>query len=324
MTGDASRFDLSVTEIRAETPLIRSIRLARADGEPLPSWEAGSHIKIKLPTGGERSFSLVNVSRDPAATTRPTSYLLGVRLETPSTGGSSFVHGLNQGDRVTVSAPSNNFRLEPSDKPVILVAGGIGITPIMSMAASLAASGHPHRFIYAGRSRDHFAFLPEIEALTGGKVELHTDDKSGIFDVLGLMRSLQDSEPLYLCGPKPMIEAAIAAAKALGWGDKRLHFELFTSPATLAGDQAFDVVLKSSGRKFSIPPGKTILDTLIEAGLDPLHDCKRGDCGICQVRVLEGVPDHRDYILSDAEKAEGKLMQICVSRSKTPQLVIDL
>jgi vanillate O-demethylase ferredoxin subunit len=122
----------------------------------------------------------------------------------------------------------------------------------------------------------------------------------------------------------PMIEAAINAARQLGWRDGRLHFEIFTAPQPKAGDQAFEVVLKNSGESFHIPAGKSILDVLIEAGKDPLHDCKRGDCGICQVEVVEGVPDHRDFILTDSQKAAGKLMQICVSRSKTPRLVLDL
>lgn len=138
------------------------------------------------------------------------------------------------------------------------------------------------------------------------------------------MASLIDEEPLYVCGPTPMIDVAIATARTLGWRTGRLHFEIFTKTAPAAGDTSFEVVLKSSGQSFVIPPDKTILDVLIDAGVDPMHDCKRGDCGICQVGVVEGVPEHRDYILSDAEKAEGKLMQICVSRSKSPRLVIDL
>jgi len=131
-------------------------------------------------------------------------------------------------------------------------------------------------------------------------------------------------EPLYLCGPKPMIDTAIQTAKDLGWADGRLRFEIFATPTPVAGDQTFEVVLNNSGKTFRIPPDKTILGVLIEAGEDPMHDCQRGDCGICQVSVIEGTPDHRDYILTDAEKAEGKVMQICVSRSKSPRLVLDL
>lgn len=316
--------DLTVTDIRAETPLIRAIRLERPHAEPLPSWEAGAHIKVKLPSGDERSYSLINTSRDPSATTRPKSWRLGVRREDPSQGGSTFMHGLKVGDTLSVLPPANNFRLEPSPKAPVLLAGGIGVTPVISMAAEMEASGRDYRFIYAGRARDQLAFLSEVEGLSANRLTVHTDDAAGIFDVKSLMASLTGGEPFYCCGPTPMIDAAIAAAKELGWAPGRLHFEIFTSTPPLAGDQTFEVVLKSTGESFLIPPGKSILDTLIEAGKDPMHDCKRGDCGICQVAVVEGVPDHRDYILSDAEKAEGKLMQICVSRSRTPRLVIDL
>lgn len=321
---EQARLNLVVTEVRQETPLIRAIRLAPAQDGPLPPWGAGAHIKVHLPQGDERSYSLINASVDLSASTNPRSYLLGVRLEQPSQGGSVFMHALKPGDVISVSAPSNNFPLAATDKPVILLAGGIGVTPLVSMAAELTARGRPFRFYYAGRSRAHLAFIPAIEALVGDRLAIHADDTSGLFDVVGLMSSLKDDEPLYCCGPMPMIELAINTAKQLGWRDGRLHFEIFTAPQPKAGDQAFEVVLKNSGESFHIPAGKSILDVLIEAGKDPLHDCKRGDCGICQVEVIEGVPDHRDFILTDSQKAGGKLMQICVSRSKTPRLVLDL
>lgn len=316
---------LTVAEVRAETPLIRSIVLARPHGEPLPSWQPGAHIDIKLPGGGERSYSLINLTGNPDAGTRPTAYRLGVRLEAPGTGGSRFMHGLKQGDTVHVTQPSNNFPLEPDPRPAVLVAGGIGVTPIASMAGALSAEQRPFRFYYAGRRRQELAFLTEINALCAGRLTIHADDEAGgFFDIKALMASLGGGERLYCCGPLPMIEAAIDAAKGLGWEQGRLRFELFAAAAPRAGDASFEVVLKSTGESFQIPPDKSILDVLIEAGKDPMFDCKRGDCGICQVGVVEGVPDHRDYILSDGEKAEGKLMQICVSRAKTPRLVIDL
>jgi ferredoxin-NADP reductase len=321
---EQARLNLLVTEVRQETPLVRAIRLAPAQDAPLPSWQAGAHIKVHLPQGDERSYSLINASADLSANTDPRSYLLGVRLEQPSQGGSVFMHALKAGDMISASVPSNNFRLASTDRPVTLLAGGIGVTPLVSMMAELTGRGLPFRFHYAGRSRTQLAFLPVIESLAGDKLALHTDDTSGLFDVVGLMASLKDDEPLYCCGPMPMIELAITTAKQLGWRDGRLHFEIFTAPQPKAGDQGFEVVLKTSGESFHIPAGKSILDVLIEAGKDPMHDCKRGDCGICQVGVVEGVPDHRDFILSDSEKAGGKLMQICVSRSKTPRLVLDL
>jgi ferredoxin-NADP reductase len=321
MTG---HYDLVVTDSRSETSQIKAFTLARPDGEPLPTWTAGAHVKVRLPDGDERSYSLINSALDPTATVLPRSYRLGVRLEEDSRGGSRYMHALKPGDTVAVSAPTNNFALEPASNPIVLLAGGIGITPLISMAAELAAWGARFRMIYAGRSRAHLAFLDELSQSAGAQLTLHTDDRSGVFDVNVLMDSLTAGEPLYVCGPTPMIDAAIDAAKRLDWPAGRLRFEHFTAAAPAPGDRTFEIVLKRSGRSYLVPPDKTILDVLIEAGVDPLYDCKRGDCGICQTGVLEGEPDHRDYILSDAEKAAGKVMQICVSRAKCARLVLDL
>jgi vanillate O-demethylase ferredoxin subunit len=186
------------------------------------------------------------------------------------------------------------------------------------------ADGRAFQAFYAGRSEHQLAFRDQLAALAGNRLSFHYDDRSGVFDIKSLMASLPADEPIYLCGPRPMIDAAIAAAAALNWPPHRLRFEIFAAAEPQAGDKAFEVVLASSGRSFTIPPEQSILDVLISAGVDPLFDCKRGDCGICQTGVLEGVPDHRDFILSETERAAGKLMQICVSRCKTPRLVLDL
>ena len=317
-----SAIDLIVCEIGSETPQIRTIRLAPPGGGSLPGWEPGAHIKVRLPDGDTRSYSLVNLSTAPAAS--PQAYLLGVRLEDPSKGGSRFMHGLKVGDRLSVCAPTNNFRLEASSGRITLIAGGIGVTPIASMIARLVGEGRPFQAFYAGRSEDQLAFRAELAALAGDRLRFHYDDRAGVFDVKPVMAGLAADEPLYVCGPRPMIDAAIAQAAALGWPPRRLRFEIFAAAEPQAGGTAFEVVLSSSGQSFTIPPDKSILDVLIEAGIDPMHDCKRGDCGICQTTVLEGTPDHRDFVLSDAERTAGKLMQICVSRAKTPRLVLDL
>jgi ferredoxin-NADP reductase len=317
-----SPIDVIVSAVGSETPQIRTIRLCPPNGGALPSWEPGAHIKVRLPDGDTRSYSLVNLSTAPAVS--PDSYLLGVRLEDPSKGGSRFMHGLKAGDRLSILAPTNNFGLEASSGRVTLVAGGIGITPIASMITRLVADGRPFQAFYAGRSEDQLAFRAELAALAGDRLRFHHDDRAGVFDVKPVMANLAADEPLYVCGPRPMIDAAIAEAAALGWPPGRLRFEIFAAAEPQAGDTAFEVVLSSSGQSFTIPADKSILDVLIEAGVDPMHDCKRGDCGICQTTVLEGTPDHRDFILTDAERTAGKLMQICVSRAKTPRLVLDL
>ena len=316
---------LIVTETAAATQDVRALRLARPDGGALPAWNAGAHIDIALPGGDTRSYSLVNTSPARTATQKPQCYRIGVRLEETSRGGSQFIHGLRIGDGVNVSSPSNNFALQPSDHEIVLVAGGIGVTPILSMAAELSAAGRRFRLVYAGRCRTQLPFLNEIEAMSGGRIEIHCDDERGsVFDMRALMKRLVNDEPLYVCGPTPMIDAAIALSQELGWPHGRLRFEIFTRNCPQSTDTAFEVVLKGSGRTFLVPPTKTILDVLLEAGEDPLYDCKRGDCGICQVSVLEGIPDHRDYVLTPSERTSNKLMQICISRAKTPRLVLDL
>lgn len=317
-------FEVVVSKTELLTPRIRELVLARANGAPMPGWAAGAHIDVHLPDVGRRSYSLIETD-SPRATEHPTFYRIAVLQEAKSQGGSSYMHGLKAGDRLTISPPANNFALAAGTGDVALVAGGIGVTPLLTMACELSAANRPFTFHYAGRSRAELAFLGEIERLAGSNATIHADDEAGrFFDLEGLMTRLAPDVPLYLCGPLPMIEAAIALAKQLDWPQGRLHFEIFSAPEEKSGDSAFEVELKSNGRVYEIPSGKTILDVLIEAGEDPIHDCKRGDCGICQTAVIEGVPDHRDYILSDAEKASNKVMQICVSRAKTKRLVLDL
>jgi vanillate O-demethylase ferredoxin subunit len=318
------QFEVVVSKAEALTPRIREFVLARANGAPMPGWAAGAHIDVHLPDVGRRSYSLIETI-SPRATEHPTAYRIAVLQESKSRGGSTYMHGLKTGDRLTISPPANNFSLRAGASEVVLVAGGIGVTPLLTMACELNAAKRPFSFYYAGRSRNELAFLGDIERLASASATIHADDEAGrFFDLEGLMTRLAPEVPLYLCGPLPMIEAAIALAKQLNWPQGRLHFEIFSAPEEKSGDAGFEVELKSNGRVYEIPAGKTILDVLLEAGEDPMHDCKRGDCGICQVGVIEGTPDHRDYILTDAEKAAGKVMQICVSRSKSPRLVLDL
>lgn len=316
--------DVVVAGIEAVTPRIRAVTLEKPDGDRLPGWSAGAHINVMLPTGDTRSYSLVNMLPETDATARPTQYRLGVRLEQPSTGGSDYIHNLCPGDRVAITEPSNHFPLRPCHESAVLLAGGIGITPIVSMAASLVAEKRPHRLIYAGRARTELAFLPEIEQLVGDQLAIHTDDISGLFDVEGLMRSFNDGEVLYICGPQPMIDAAIDAALRLQWPEGRLYFELFTAPVQHDGDTDFEVELASSGKRIFVSRNQSILDALLEAGETPLFDCKRGDCGLCQTTVIEGVPDHRDYYLSASERQLNKVMQICVSRAKSKKIILDI
>lgn len=320
---------LIVREIRQESPLIRSLRLAREDGGALPAFGPGAHLKVSVPGLREaRCYSLVQLAPEAGRFAEPAEYRLGVRLEEASQGGSRHMHGLAVGDTLTVEGPRNDFPLHESpagDEPVVLIAGGIGITPVASMAAALKSAGRAFRLHYSGRSRDQLAFLPELQALAGDALALHADDEPSCrFDLQALLDAANPRQHLYVCGPKGLIDVVIQGARARHWPDAHIHFELFASAAPQAGDQPFEVELRQSGRVLTIPADKTIVDVMEEEGCDPMFDCKRGECGVCQATVLEGEPDHRDYYLSDTEKASGKIIQICISRAKSARLVLDL
>jgi ferredoxin len=169
------------------------------------------------------------------------------------------------------------------------------------------------------------AFLPELQQLLGDQLKLHADDEAGApLDVEALLAGSSPEDQLYVCGPKVLLDAVLAKTQARGWTNERVHFELFTTPTVEAGDRSFEVMLAQSGKTFNVPADQTILDCLIEQGCDPLFDCKRGECGVCSTAVIEGDIEHRDYFLSDAEKASGKVMQICISRARGARLVLDL
>jgi vanillate O-demethylase ferredoxin subunit len=233
MTSPAPMPPLRVEAVADETPTIRRILLAAADGAPLPGFDAGAHITLEVPHVGPRKYSLVDVDPTPAATRAPRMYRLGVRLEPSSTGGSRWVHGLKTGDSVTASGPDNNFPLRPGPTRTTLLGGGIGITPLLTMAAALKASGRPFRIVSATRSAAETAFRAEIAALAADAAHFHIDDEAGhVVDIAAMFAALEPGEPVYACGPKPMLKTAIATARKLGWPRDRLSFELFYSVAT--------------------------------------------------------------------------------------------
>lgn len=326
----ASPLSLRVAEARMLNPLIRLLRLRAPDDGVLPAYSPGAHVKVRVQLADGKSdwrhYSLIDLAGDPAGAAAPREYTIAVRREEPGRGGSRYMHeGVQAGDVLSVEPPRNDFPLHDGPAGAVLVAGGIGVTPLASMAARRRALGLPLRMVYAGRSRELMAFLPELESLLGGDLGVHADDeRGGALDVGAILDACAADERVYVCGPKVMLDAVLAASEARGWPHERVHFELFSPPAAEAGDQPFEVELAQSGQRFTVPVGQTILDCMIEHGCDPLYDCKRGECGVCTAEVLEGVPDHRDYYLSDAEKAQGKVIQICISRAKSPRLVLDL
>ncbi|WP_419914042.1 PDR/VanB family oxidoreductase [Hoeflea sp.] len=316
---------LVVTSSEAATPQIRTLVLAAENGGALPSFRAGAHIKVHLPEGGERPYSLVNTEPSPDATQNPTSYRLGVRLEEDSAGGSRYMHGLKEGDVIAATGPENQFAVRDEDAPVTLIAGGIGITPILSMASELSAAGRPFEFHYCGRTRDALAFVEPLKVICGEALTLHYDDEPDTAIDLGAVATSAGADGhLYVCGPRGMIEAVRERAHEAGMDKDHVHFELFTKHDEQVAGGAFEVEISSTGDVFTIPPDRSIIEVLEEAGIDLIYDCQRGDCGICQTGVLDGVPDHRDVILTDEERAANDVMQICVSRAKSDRLVLDL
>jgi vanillate O-demethylase ferredoxin subunit len=322
------RIKVQVAEVQALTPLVRRLVLQAADGKPLPGFTAGAHVRVEVALAQGRTdwrhYSLVRHAGVDAALP-PATYELAVRREEEGRGGSAFMHALQPGDHLSIEPPKNDFPLSPQARRVLLVAGGIGVTPLLSMATELRAAGRDVRMVYAGRSRGQLAYLPQLEALLGDALAVHADDEAGRpLDVAALLAGCAGDEQVYVCGPKPLLDAVLALAASLGWPKDRVRFELFGAAPAAGGDAAFEVVLSQSGASYQVPAGQSILDCLIEQGCDPLYDCQRGECGVCAVPVLEGEVDHRDYVLSESEKAAGKVIHICVSRARGPRLVLDL
>jgi vanillate O-demethylase ferredoxin subunit len=303
---------------------IRRLRLVARDAARLPVWEPGAHIDLHLGEGMTRQYSLCGSPADTSA------YEVAVKLEPESRGGSRFVHAsLTEGSELTISAPRNHFRMDDGAARSVLVAGGIGITPIISMARLLRQRGHGFELLYFSRSKAHAAFRDEFDSgLLGehGRM-LFGMDRDAVEATLD--RALRERAPgchLYLCGPQPFMETVRAVAARHGWPEEAVHLEYFAGTAApeVRSEASFDLTLARSGRTLSIPADKTIVDVLRDAGVEVETSCEQGVCGTCVVRVLEGVPDHQDCFLTAQEKARGDCMAVCVSRSRTKSLVVDL
>lgn len=312
--------ELIVQSITDVTPHIREFTLVAADGQVLPAYSAGAHIDFHLSDNVTRSYSLIDW-QVPAA--RPAHFTVSVQREDNGQGGSRAMHALSAGQSITCSAPANDFPLLDHSAPVMLLAGGIGITPIISLACTLQERATPFRCHYSGRSRTVMAYIDELDQALGTALTLHTDDESPL-DLQQLFAATPSDAHIYLCGPPGLMDAARAHAEAAGLPHDQLHVEVFSAPAAHSSDTPFEVEVASTGEIHVIPPGKSIIDVLEPAGVELMFDCQRGDCGICQTDVISGTPDHRDFVLSEDERGSGKVMQICVSRALTDRLVLDL
>jgi len=314
--------EVRVKRISHEAENINSYELMAPTGGDLPPFTAGGHVDLHLSNGMIRSYSLVN---DQSERRR---YVVAVNKDGAGRGGSRFVHdNIRAGDLITISHPRNNFALHEEAEHSVLIAGGIGITPLLSMARRLEALGRSWELFYAARTRQAAAFLDEINNIRPNvHLNLHTDfddDRSGrIFDLAAIVNNAPGPAHLYCCGPLPMLEAFKAAAAKRPIN--HVHVEYFQTKAGPARDGRFEVKLARSNRTIAVEPGKTILDALLDAGVSANYACTEGVCGTCETRVLEGMPDHRDQFLNQEEKAANKTIMICCSGSKSDTLVLDL
>jgi ferredoxin-NADP reductase len=299
-----------------EAPGVLSLQLTAADGGPLPAFEPGAHIDLKLPNGALRQYSLCG---DPNDTSH---YRLGIRA---ISGGlsSTFVHkALRPGELLTVSMPRNNFPLVEA-KHYIFVAGGIGITPFIPMMREASAKRRPWTLIYCNRRNEDAPFLAEIRTL-GGEISLHSSEAGSRLDVAKRFGTVEKDATIYCCGPESLMTAVEEATKE--WPEGSVHFEWF-APRSRASDEAdgsFEVVCQASGITVTVPANKTILEVLGENGIEVPRSCEQGVCGTCELRVISGEVDHRDSILSSSERAASATMMVCVSRAKGPRLVLDV
>jgi vanillate monooxygenase ferredoxin subunit len=313
---------LKVARIVDVTPRIKSVELVAADGGGLPAFTPGAHIDVTLGNGETRSYSLLN---DATETHR---YVVAVLREIESRGGSTWMHDrLCEGDVLASTPPANNFPLNEAGERHILIAGGIGITPLIAMSRRLTARDAAFTLHYCARSRAEAAFIDEIEAMLGARLETHFDggDIARGLDVAALLKDRPPAAHVYVCGPPGLIRAVREAAAH--WPKGSVHYELFRgSEADIAprsGDQPFAIVLKRAGKTLQVAADKSILQTLAEAGIKVKTLCKEGVCGTCRVGLLEGRADHRDEVLTDEERERN--IQVCVSRALPGEtLVLDL
>ncbi|MEU6039973.1 PDR/VanB family oxidoreductase [Actinomadura sp. NPDC047616] len=292
------------------------LTLRRPDGEPFPSWEPGAHVDLVLAPGLVRQYSLCG---DPA----DRSVLrIAVLRERDGRGGSRHVHErLAEGDRLVVRGPRNHFPLVAADR-YLFIAGGIGITPIVPMLAAAQASGADWRLVYGGRTRATMAFRADLERAYGDRVSVRPQDETGLLDLDALLGVPDDRTKVYCCGPEPLLAAV--EERCAAWPPGALHVERFTPKDDTGPRESFEVELARSGRTLTVPPGKSILQVVEEAGLQVLSSCREGTCGTCETEVLDGEPDHRDSVLTDEERRSGEIMMICVSRARGARLTLDL
>jgi ferredoxin-NADP reductase len=319
MTG-TDTVDVFVRSMTHAAEGVLQVVVERTDGGDLPAWEPGAHVDLAVPTVPARQYSLCG---DPADRRH---YTLGILRETASRGGTAYVHErLRPGDRLQITGLRNHFRLVEAPT-YLFIAGGIGITPLLPMIREADRTGRPWRLLYGGRRRRSMAFLDELVAY-GDRVVVYPEDERGKLP-LGEWLATPSTTAVYCCGPEPLLEAVEQQCRLAEWPADALHVERFHPiPQPLpdpGGEATFEVVCARSNLTVQVPPDMTVLEVLESAGLTVPSSCQEGICGTCETAVLDGIPDHRDSLLTPGERAANNTMMVCCSRAKSPTLVLDL
>lgn len=310
---------LVVTEKAPAAEGVAVLELARPDGRRLPDWTPGAHIDVTLANGETRQYSLCGDRWDAH------TYRVAVLREVDGRGGSAYVHDeLAAGDQVTLGGPRNNFAMVPSAR-YVFVAGGIGITPLLPMITQAERVGAEWTLLYGGRRRASMAFVDDL-ARHGDRVRVVPQDEEGLLPLAAWLGTPRTDTVVYCCGPAPLLAAVEQTVADAGWALHRLRTERFTAAEVGAPvrDAPFTVELSRTGTTITVTPQISVLAAARYAGATTLSSCEKGTCGTCETTVLAGVPDHRDSILADHERAAGDCMFPCVSRSCTGRLVLDL
>ncbi len=316
----STRLKARVTQKWDTAEGIVGIELSPVGADNFPTFLPGAHIDLYLPNQLTRQYSLTN---GPGAVDK---YLIGVKREPQSRGGSHYLHDiLRVGDQIDISPPRNNFHLRRDSSRTILIAGGIGVTPLLSMAQTLQRQNLNFTLYYFAQGTNHLAF-PEITKGLGVNffphLGLSPSETMGI--VINSIGNYSSSENVYLCGPQPLINGARELAVDLGWPEEAIHFEYFKNTKVVHKDSSFVVDLARSALSLNVEPGQTILEVIRESGVIVSSSCEQGACGTCLVRVLEGTPDHQDVYLNETEKQSCKVILVCVSRALTARMTLDV
>lgn len=316
-----NEIEVRVVRKTREALEIQAYELAHAGGGELPTYAAGAHVDVHLPGGLVRQYSLCG------GASQKGRYRIAVLRDSNTRGGSAAMHDVvSEGDLLRISAPRNLFPLTAGDHPSILLAGGIGVTPLLAMAYELHAAGRPFALHYFARSRERLAFLGELlQSDFAGQVVMHIDDEgqTGVDRVREVLSSLAPEAHVYTCGPTGFLGHVLATAETLSWPPDQLHYETF-APAQRAPGDAFEVRIQSTGESVIVGAGETVVAAVARLGIEIPMSCEQGICGTCITRVLAGDIEHHDQYFTEAEHVANDKFTPCCSRARSSLLVLDL